>query len=89
MANEPQHPVRRLLLATQYSMAGFAAAWRYEQAFRLEVLCLIVAAPVGWWLGNNAIERALLIGCLLLVLPYLLDVQKVLKINMLTWIVME
>ncbi|WP_349648183.1 diacylglycerol kinase [Candidatus Parabeggiatoa sp. HSG14] len=43
-------------------------AWQYEAAFRQEVLLCIVLIPMGFLLGNNGIERALLISCLLLVL---------------------
>jgi len=58
----------RLLWATRYSIAGLKMAWRYEQAFRQEVAVLVVAAPLGLWLGHNGIERALLIGSWVLVL---------------------
>ncbi|PLY03249.1 MAG: diacylglycerol kinase [Desulfuromonas sp.] len=60
--------LRRLLLATTYSYAGLRAAWKHEAAFRQEVLAFCVAAPLGFWLGQSGVEKALLIGSLLLVL---------------------
>lgn len=60
--------LRHLLNATRYSLAGLRAAVRHEEAFRLELLTLVVAVPVAVWLGENGVERALLIGSCLLVL---------------------
>lgn len=59
---------RRILLATRYSWQGLCAAFRLEAAFRQELALVAVLAPVGWWLGGNGVERALLLGVLLLVL---------------------
>jgi diacylglycerol kinase (ATP) len=41
---------------------------RHEHAFRLELIMVAVLAPLGLWLGKTGMERALLIGCLMLVL---------------------
>jgi diacylglycerol kinase (ATP) len=60
--------LKRLLLATGYSCAGLAAAWRHEAAFRQELLLLILLGPVGLWLGDGGVEKALLLGSLLLVI---------------------
>jgi diacylglycerol kinase (ATP) len=60
--------VRRILDATRYSLAGLAAALRHEDAFRQELIAVAVLAPVGWLLGAGGIQRALLIGSLILVL---------------------
>lgn len=49
-------------------MQGLRAAWLHESSFRLEVYLFVVLAPLGWWLGDGPVERALLIGSLLLVL---------------------
>lgn len=38
--------VARIIDATQYSMKGLRAAWRFEAAFRQEVLLLLVLLPV-------------------------------------------
>ena len=60
--------LQRLLNATRYSLEGFAAAARHEDAFRQELLVFALAVPVALWLGRSGFERALLIGCLFLVL---------------------
>ena len=67
-------PIRHLMNATRYSFQGLRYAWINEEAFRQEVFVLVVALPVGWILGKNAVERALLIGsCLLVVVVELLN----------------
>jgi diacylglycerol kinase (ATP) len=58
---------RRLINATGYSWAGLKAAWRNEEAFRQEALLCAMLVPLALWLGEGAVERALLIGSLLLV----------------------
>jgi diacylglycerol kinase (ATP) len=60
--------IQRLINATRISLEGFGAAARHEDAFRIELLIFAIAAPVGLWLGRTGLERALLVGCLLLVL---------------------
>jgi diacylglycerol kinase (ATP) len=60
--------LKRLLLATGYSWAGLAAAWRHEAAFRQELLLLCLLGPLGLWLGQGGLEKALLVGSLLLVM---------------------
>jgi len=60
--------LRRILNATRYSLEGLAAAARHEDAFRQELMLVVVFAPLGLWLGNTGVERALLVGCLLIVL---------------------
>lgn len=64
----PIRSIRRLINATRWSMQGFSATFKTEQAFRQEVILLIIMAPLGLWSGETGIERALLIGTLLLVL---------------------
>ncbi len=57
----------RLVRAFGYSMQGFAACFRAEAAFRQEVAASLVILPLGLWLGQNGVERALLLGSWLLV----------------------
>jgi diacylglycerol kinase (ATP) len=59
--------VARIVAATGFSMAGLRAAWR-EAAFRQEVLLTAVLLPAALWLGQNVLQRALLIASCLLVL---------------------
>ena len=58
----------RIVNAAGYSWAGLHAAFRHEDAFRQEVLLLLVLVPLAIYLGDSGIERALMIGSLLLVL---------------------
>jgi diacylglycerol kinase (ATP) len=59
--------VKKLHRACRYSRAGLKAAFVHEPAFRKEIYLLIVLIPLGYWLAENGVERALLIGSLLLV----------------------
>ena len=49
-------------------MDRLQAAYRHEDAFRQEIWLTLVAVPLALWLGEGAIERALMIGSVLLVL---------------------
>lgn len=60
--------IRRLLNAVDYSFSGFSSAFRNEDAFRQEVLLATILVPLGSWLGNGGIEKALLVSSVLLVL---------------------
>lgn len=71
MADEFGHLPRgpaRILKAAVWSLQGLRAAWLHESSFRLEVYLFVILAPIGWWLGGSGVERALLIGSMLLVL---------------------
>lgn len=57
-----QTGIRRILHAFRYSFAGFKAAWKYEEAFRQEIILLLVVIPLGIWIGESDAQRALLIG---------------------------
>jgi len=58
----------RLARAFGSTWRGFAAAWREEEAFRQECLLALVVVPIGLWLGESGVERALLVGPMFLVL---------------------
>ncbi len=60
--------IRRLFRATMYSFTGIRDALAGEAAFRLEVLLLFFLVPAAVWLGEDHVERALMIGTLLIVL---------------------
>ena len=57
-----------MLNAARWSIKGFRSTFKNEEAFRQELLLLVVLAPLGYWLGNTGVERALLISSLFLVL---------------------
>lgn len=60
--------VQRLINAARFSLEGLAAAARHENAFRQELLLAAVLVPLGLWLGHDGVERALLVGSMLMVL---------------------
>lgn len=56
------------LKALVYSFAGLAATWKTEIAFRIECVLAVILIPLGFWLGETGLERAMLIGAINLVL---------------------
>lgn len=60
--------MRRLINAFGYSMAGFRAAYKNEDAFRQEVWMAVILLPLAVYLGNTALQTALMIACVLLVM---------------------
>lgn len=60
--------LRRLWNAFNYSIAGFTAAYKNEEAFRQEVWLSIVLIPLAIWLPVSHLGRALMIGSVLLVI---------------------
>jgi diacylglycerol kinase (ATP) len=58
----------RILRAFGYSLQGLRAAFRHEAAFRQEIMLAVLLLPLGLWLGEGGVERALLAGSWLLVL---------------------
>ncbi len=59
--------LRRLSRALVFSAAGLRAAWRSETAFRQEVVLAALLTPAAVWLGRTGLQRALLLGVMLLV----------------------
>jgi len=60
--------LRRLWNAFGYSLAGFRAAYKHEDAFRQEVLLAIVLIPLALWVPVGYLGKALMIGSVLLVI---------------------
>jgi diacylglycerol kinase (ATP) len=58
----------RIFRAFGYSAKGFAQTWREEAAFRQEVTLAVLVIPLGAYLGHSGVERALLVGPMLLIL---------------------
>ena len=54
--------IGRVVDAFGYSMKGFAATWKYEAAFRQEVVLGLMLIPSACWLATTHIELILLIG---------------------------
>ncbi len=57
----------RALGALRNSLRGLRSAWRTESALRQEALLVVLLLPLGVWLGRDGVQRALLVGSVLLV----------------------
>lgn len=58
----------RLVNAFGNTWKGYVGAFREEAAFRQELALCMVLFPLGLWLGDNGVERALLIGPIFIIL---------------------
>jgi len=58
----------RLVNASGDTWKGYVGAFREEAAFRQELALCVVLFPLGLWLGQNGIERALLVGPIFIIL---------------------
>lgn len=58
----------RIWRAFGASYRGYCGAFRGEAAFRQELAIAVVVVPLGLWLGETGVEKALLVGPMLLVL---------------------
>jgi diacylglycerol kinase (ATP) len=58
----------RVVRAFGYSLQGFRDCYRHEAAFRQETWIGFLLVPLGLWLGDTGVERALLVGSWLLVM---------------------
>jgi diacylglycerol kinase (ATP) len=68
MANQNAKGLKRLINACIFSVAGFKATWKHEEAFRQEVILFVISTPVAIWFGQTNIEKLLLIGSMVLVM---------------------
>ncbi|MCH8235103.1 MAG: diacylglycerol kinase [Chloroflexi bacterium] len=60
--------VLRIARAARYTVRGFRHALANDTSFRQEFVIAFILAPIGVWLGDTGVERALLVMPLLLVL---------------------
>jgi diacylglycerol kinase (ATP) len=68
MAGSGNTGLTRIIKAFGFSMQGLKAAYTLEEAFRQEVWLLMISFPLALWLGETGLEKAVLIGSLLLLL---------------------
>jgi diacylglycerol kinase (ATP) len=68
MGSENKNIFRHIGKAVIYSSAGFKAAWENEMSFRTQTIVILLMMPVGIWIGDTAVQWALLMGSSLLVL---------------------
>ena len=67
MADSGHKGLMRIAKATQYSWQGIRAAYRHEEAFRQESWLCLVLLPLGFYLGDGGVEKALLVATVLLI----------------------
>ena len=68
MAKPGNTGIKRILNAFVFSWQGFKAAFKYEEAFRQETFVLLIAVPLALWLDSTGLEKALLIGSVLILM---------------------
>ncbi len=68
MSSQGSIGLERLFKAFGFSMQGLTAAFKNEAAFRQEIYLSIILIPLGFYLGENGVEIALLVSVILLVL---------------------
>ena len=68
MGSENENIFRHIQNAVIYSWDGLKAAWHNEMAFRTEIIVIALMIPIGIWIGETAVQWALLIGSSLLIL---------------------
>lgn len=66
MADSGNKGISRIIKATGYSWQGLRAAYRNEEAFRQESWLCIVMIPLGIYLGDGGVEKALLVSSVIL-----------------------
>jgi diacylglycerol kinase (ATP) len=66
MADQGPKGLARFIKASGYSWQGLRAAWRHEAAFRQEACLSLVLIPLGLYLGENGVEKALLVTSVML-----------------------
>jgi len=62
--------IKRIFLAFGYSIKGIKSAFKYEAAFRQEVLLALILIPIALMVEVSQIERILLISPVILVLIF-------------------
>ncbi len=66
-SHAPRSPFRAWR-AFLWSMQGLRATWAIESSFRLEVYLFVLLAPLALWLTPVGVERAILVGSMMVVL---------------------
>lgn len=68
MAKPGETGIKRIISATGYSWQGLSACWRMEAAFRQEVSLSLILIPLGLYLGQGGVEKAMLVSVCVLVM---------------------
>ena len=61
MAKPGKSGIKRIIDATGYSWKGLKAAWKYEAAFRQELILVLIGIPLAFYLSENKYELLWLI----------------------------
>ncbi len=70
MNNRSVFDIGRLFRAFNYSMRGLITAFKHETAFRQELVLCIIFIPLAFYVGKSAVQIALLIGSILLIIIF-------------------
>lgn len=66
--------LKHLVHSTRYSLKGLKAAFRYEAAFRQEVVLCVLLLPVAGWIADDLLSWLILVGsCLVVLITELLN----------------
>lgn len=70
---QPEYPTKKpepwhVISSMRYSLEGFAAAFRHEQAFREDLVFVLLMVPLAIILPVNAVSTAIMIASLLLII---------------------
>ena len=57
-----------LINSTKYSLQGLRSAFQHETAFRHECFAAVILVPLAFLLGHSALQTALMIGAVLVVM---------------------
>lgn len=68
MAYSGNTGLTRIIKAAVFSWQGFRAAYKHEEAFRQELWLAIVLIPLGMFIGESGVEKALLVCSVLLLM---------------------
>jgi diacylglycerol kinase (ATP) len=62
LRNSKNKGIKRVINAFRSTLSGFKAAWTHEEAFRQEIIMVVLIVPLGIWMGNTGTQKAMLIG---------------------------
>ena len=68
MAKPGETGITRIISATNNSLRGMRNCWKTEAAFRQEFILCVILVPLGLYLGNGGLEKAMLVSVCFLVL---------------------
>lgn len=60
--------LRRIINAFFFSLDGFRACFRTEEAFRQEIYLTALMVPAAFWIGDTYVEQIVLLGSVVIVL---------------------